>query len=295
MKLAILFWFYKEPQVCKNRLEILRRYNTDMPVYGLYGGDPKEANRYRLTLGEYLDDFYVFDQQEDINWKWLHGDLMIADWYRERGTRLSWDTIVIVQWDMLVYGPVSKIFSMLEEDQILLSGLRPIEEVEQRWSWVRPDNPDLRETYLGFLEYVRRHCNFDQKPLCCLFIVVCLSRSFLTRYSRVEQPELGFLEYRVPIYAQIFGTPFCTEHPFEPWWDNIDPFREDLVLNAAPRRISRRTILRHLINPKGARVFHPYSRISPIGKVQWARAYASAAFRTALEAGRSALARALMT
>jgi hypothetical protein len=295
MKLAILFWFYKKPQVCENRLEILRKYNPDTPIYGLYGGDPKEANRYRLTLCEYLDDFYVFDQQKDTNWKWLHGDLMIATWYRERGIGLSWDTIVVVQWDTVVYGPVSELFSMLKEGEILLSGLRPVEEVEQRWSWVSPDNPDQRERYLRFLEYVRRHSGFDQEPLCCLFIVVCLSRSFLERYSGVEQPELGFLEYRVPIYAQIFGTPFCTEHPFEPWWDGIDPFSQDLALNALPREIARRTILRHLMHPRGARVFHPYSRISPVGKRQWAQACASAAFRIALEAGRSALMRASMT
>jgi len=39
MKLAVLFWFYKEPEICHNRLEILRQHNPTVPIYGLYGGD----------------------------------------------------------------------------------------------------------------------------------------------------------------------------------------------------------------------------------------------------------------
>ena len=30
--LAILFWFYKDPAVCENRLDILARHNGDVPI-----------------------------------------------------------------------------------------------------------------------------------------------------------------------------------------------------------------------------------------------------------------------
>lgn len=136
MKLAILFWFYKEPEICLNRLELLRKNNSDIPIYGLYGGSLKTVNQYRSLLEPYLDDFYVFTANEDPLWKWLQGDLMIVDWYRKRGKDLVWDTIVIVQWDMLVLDSVEHLFSTLEKDQILLSGLRPIKEVENNWQWV---------------------------------------------------------------------------------------------------------------------------------------------------------------
>ena len=278
-KLAVLFWFYKEPHICENRLKLLRKYNPDMPIYGLYGGDPQEASDYEQLLARYLDDFYVFGQERDSQWKWLHGDLVIADWYSRRGHQLSWDTIVVVQWDMVVYGPIQKVFSMLQRDQVLLSGLRPIDEVEQQWSWTSPDYPDRRAEYLRFLDRVQKHFDFDSRPLCCLFVVVCLSRGFLDQYSRIEQPELGFLEYRVPIYAQVFRVPFCTDHPFEPWWDGIDPFRRDLPLMAWQRRVDRRTMLGHLLNPWGARVFHPYRELAPIGPRQWIYSCARAAAR----------------
>jgi len=35
MKLAILFWFYKEPEICQNRLELLRQNNPTISIYGL--------------------------------------------------------------------------------------------------------------------------------------------------------------------------------------------------------------------------------------------------------------------
>jgi hypothetical protein len=120
---------------------------------------------------------------------------------------------------------------------------------------------------------------FDKRPLCCLFVVVCLSRHFLDQYSRVEQPELGFLEYRVPIYGQIFGIPFCTDHPFEPWWDDIEPFEKGSPLMAWKRQVYGGTILGHLLNPWGARVFHPYRALAPIGIKQWASCLATAIAR----------------
>lgn len=289
MKLAILFWFYKEPEVCRNRLEILRQSNPSTLIYGLYGGDLIFADQYKSILEQYLDDFYTFSENKDSYWKWIQGDLMITHWYRERGKNLLWDTIIIVQWDMLVFGAVEQLFSMLKKDQILLSGLRPIAEVEDDWQWVSPKAPDLRQRYLKFLDYVHKKYDYNQKPLGCLFIVIGLPRTFLEQYSKVEEAELGFLEYRIPIYAQIFGISFCKNHSFNAWWVDIDPaFRaKNLVarawnslnlrlnpnpLNPAKREISLIPIFFKLNTREGARIFHPYGDIFPMTKQQWLRA-----------------------
>jgi len=182
MKLAILFWFYKEPEICQNRLEILRQHNPTVPIYGLYGGDLAAAVHYQSALSPYLDDFYVFSGAKDSYWKWIQGDLMITQWYRDRGHKLEWDTIVVVQWDMLVFGAVEELFSMLKQDEILLSGLRPVAEVENDWQWVSPKIPDLRQRYLEFLTHVRKNYDYKQNPLGCLFIVVGFTRTFLDQY-----------------------------------------------------------------------------------------------------------------
>jgi hypothetical protein len=286
VKLAIVFWFYKEPNVCKNRLEILRQHNPNIPIYGVYGGDLATVDQYKSQLDQYLDDFYTFTENKDSLWKWLQGDLMLTHWYRERGKFLSWDTVVIVQWDMLVFGAIEQLFSMLKQDQILLSGLRPVAEVENDWLWVTPKIPEHRHQYLEFLEYVGKTYDYQQNPIGCIFIVACLPRIFLEPYSKIEQPELGFLEYRIPMYAQIFGIPFCENHPFQAWWVDGDPIFQatnlfERAINLFHRRlnpnplnptrtdISLIPISRHLNTKTGARIFHPYQYVFPLKKRQW--------------------------
>ncbi len=286
MKLAILFWFYKEPEVCQNRLENLRQSNPNVSIYGLYGGDLNTVGQYKSLLEPYLNDFYTFTGNQDSYWKWIQGDLMITQWFRDRGQHLEWDTIIVVQWDMLVFGAIEELFSMLKQDEILLSGLRPVAEVEHNWQWVSPKIPVLRQRYLEFLAHVRKTYDYDQDPLGCLFIVVGFPRTFLEQYSKVEAPELGFLEYRIPIYAQIFGTPFCQDHSFQAWWVDTDPVFQEKnpvrrawnsvhlrlnpnPLNPAKREISLIPIYRHLSTENGARIFHPYEQIFPTTKQQF--------------------------
>ncbi len=271
MRLAILFWFYKDIHICENRLRLMRKYNPDVPIYGFYGGDPSDSKLYSSSLSRYLDDFYEFEEQRDASWKWQNGDLMLADWFKYRGKSLSWDTIVVVQWDMLVIGPIYKIFSMLKKDEILISGLRPVSEVQQ-WGWVAEDQPERRERYLEFLQYLKLKYNFKQDPLCCLFLVACLPRKFMEKYSQIENRELGFFEYRIPIYAQVFDTPLCMQHPFTPWWDRVEPMRWDSILRAVGIPISEYTIYKNLLLRRGARIFHPYHDVFPVAKFLWLRA-----------------------
>src|SRR3989344_1974126 len=73
--LAVLFWFYKEPGVCANRLELLRRTNPGLKIYGLYGGPQKRAGLFRKKLGNHLDDFYASPFRSS-DWKWINGTAM---------------------------------------------------------------------------------------------------------------------------------------------------------------------------------------------------------------------------
>jgi hypothetical protein len=290
MKLAILFWFYKEPEICRNRLELIRKHNPDIAIYGVYGGNIATVDRYKCQLEPYVDDFYAFTEQKDAHWKWLNGDLILTDWYRERGKYLPFDTVVVVQWDMLVFGAIEQIFSMLEKDRILLSGLRSIAEVEDNWHWVTPKLPDVRRQYTDFMEHIVKTYDYQQDPLACIFIVACLPRIFLEPYSQIDLPELGFIEYRIPIYAQIFGVPICEDHPFNVWWVDEDPYYHSkdfvhrfmnffiLKFNANSLRptfqptrsdISLIPIYKQLKSANGDRIFHPYQKMFPMGKREW--------------------------
>lgn len=280
MNLAIIFLFHANPDICANRLEILRRFNPDTPIYGLFGGEAEEEAKHRAALQGYLDDFYAFPDDRPTEWKWRNADQMIAEWYRARGKNLPWDTVVLVEWDMIVAGNLRTIYGSVKQDEIVVPGLRPLREVEHWWYQVNRRRPERRSEYLGLLDHVRREHGYDSEPLCGYTFGSCLPRTFLEKYATIASPDLGYLEYKVPMYAQIFGTPFCTAHSVPVWWDKpifawhprrrwnpFPPFwmipPAERALNAAKREIPVAEIQRQLRLPNGARLFHPVYGIVP--------------------------------
>jgi hypothetical protein len=124
-RLAILFWFYKELDLCAARVAELRALNPQTQIFGLFGGAMDAAAQARAQLGSLLDDLYVFSEDRDAHWKWLNGDHVIAAWMRDRGEALDWDTLVLVQWDMLVAAPVGDLFGSLRKGEAVFSGFDP--------------------------------------------------------------------------------------------------------------------------------------------------------------------------
>jgi glycosyltransferase involved in cell wall biosynthesis len=258
VELAILFWCYKEAEVCANRLRLLRHYNPSTPIYVLFGGEPAEAQRFETEFHPYVNDFYVFSEGKSPQWKWKHGDMLISRWFSERGYQLKWDSIAIIQWDMLVFAPVEKLFGHLKKNELLLSGARPVEEVKAWWGWVQPLH---REEYAGFLN--ENHLQ-ERDAWCFEFIVAAFPRAFLERFSGRKNPETGFLEYTIPTLAKSWGFDFCTHHPYTPWWHgNPQEFHEHpyrKMLNAGNVDCPDRYVLLHLLDPWGLRIFHPHRR-----------------------------------
>lgn len=255
MKLAILFWFYKEPEICENRLQILKKQNPDLKIYGLYGGDINEAEKYRKQLGQYLDDLYV-SPYEDSDWKWINGDLMILDWFEKRGVDLEWDSMAIVQWDMLVFDSIQNQFPNIKKDEIYLSGKRELDEkIENTWTWTMPDGEE-RKNYLEFLEYIKNNHNYEGEKICCLFIFQIMPRVFFKKYLTVKDKEIGMLEYKIPMYAKIFRIPFYEKDLGVHWSDKGK--LEEMPLNAWPIEIKKEYINTELKKEKGYRIFHPY-------------------------------------
>jgi hypothetical protein len=261
-RLAILFWFYRDPRLCADRLRLLRRYNAGVKIYGLYGGPVRDTGAFEQALLPLLDDFFSSPLDRPAKWKWRNGDLMIAEWFRVRGDRLEWDTVVVVQWDMLVLGDVRVLFSDLARDELVVSGLRRVEEVAAYWYWVREARN--HERFRAFKDYLRDRHRYEGPCLACLFLVVCLPRQFLERYSQIEEPELGWIEYRVPTYACLFGLPLRRMGRFDGWWSTAPdaqrtPRRERVLMaTGSGPSIPIRTVWYHLRQRRGARIFHPF-------------------------------------
>lgn len=254
MNLAILFWFYKEPEICKNHLELLKKYNPNIKIFGLFGGEAKDAKFYQETLENYLDDSYI-SPFNDPHWKWINGDLMIFDWFVKRGVSLPWDSIAVVQWDMLIFDSLDKVFPNLEKNQIFLSGLRVLDdEIDKKWKWTK--QKENRKNYLSFLDYVKKNYQYKELPYCCLFILEIFPKIFFEKYGSVKNKEIGMLEYRIPIYAKIFGIPFY-EKDIGVWWFSE---KNKTPLNARGNKINKDYILEQLNKKHGWRIFHPYRK-----------------------------------
>lgn len=255
INLALLFWFYKEPEICENHLNFLKKYNPNLKIFGLYGGEKAKSKKYKNCLNKYLDDFYVSPFQ-NANWKWKNGDLMILDWYVKRGKYLNWDSIAVIQWDALVFDSLINQFPDIKKNEIFLAGLKIIDEsAENQWYWTRPGSRE-RSNYLAFHKYVKNNYNYNGHLFQCLFILQIFPRIFFEKYLKIKNSQLGFLEYKIPTYAKIFKIPFYEKDMGVRWFD-----KRDRPLNAVPEEINQTYIKNELCKNNGWRIFHPYYKI----------------------------------
>lgn len=259
MQLAILFWFYKEPEICLNRIRLIRKYNPNSKIFGLYGGNKKDAKKYEAKLSGYLDNFYVSNLCDGTrNYKWLHGDLMILDWYQNRGIDLKkWDSVAIVQWDALILGNIKKQLPGIKRKEIFISGIRLLDNyIEEKWMWTRKGN-EKRQNYLNFKKYIRKKYKYKKKLLCSLFIFQVFPREFFEKWLAVEDKEIGMLEYKIPTYAKIFNIPIY-KHNLGVWWFNKKARRGETPMNAIGVEILKDFIDSELKRKDGFKIFHPY-------------------------------------
>ena len=231
-------------------------------IYGLFGGPVEDAPAASSPLASAFDDLYIYPQMESAEWKWRHGEQLIAAWYGERGSNLEFDSVFVVQWDMLLLRPISQLLPSLERGQALFSGLRSEDEVKSWWGWLNERDLDKGGESQRFREYVKERYLYDGPLMCCLFIVICLPRQFLELYLEAGSPADGFLEYKLPTLAKIWNIPTCTNHRFNPWWAN-DPAtkatpRHKRLLNAIGEEADLKLAFSQLLDSTSCGILHPF-------------------------------------
>ena len=158
---------------------------------------------------------------------------------------------------MLVFDSIKNQFPDLKKDQIFLSGLKELDRyTENHWDWTIPGKPE-RINFLNFLKYVKQEYGFDNTLMCCLFILIIFPRKFFDMYTSVENKTVGMLEYKIPIYSQIFHLPFYKKDMGVWWYEKKLP----LPLNAVPQEIVTSYIQAELAKIDGWRIFHPYYKM----------------------------------
>ncbi len=280
MKFVFVLTFHKDIEICQNRIRMLRRHNPDIPIYGVYGGEPDEEAAFRKALEGRLDGYYYFDEPKDGMWKWFNFDLLVTKWYTDIGKDMDFDSVIWVQWDQLVLAPVKELFKNIKKGEMFITGLRPAQEVMDWWCWVSKDAEQAPpghgyETYMDFLKHLKEEYNYSEEPVFSQPFISIFPREFLDPYSKLEWPIGGYGEYRMPMYAQVFGVPFYRSHHYEVWWpddpEQRNPSDEERVLTAWQGPLPLKRIMELSAGENGHKLIHPYSRIYPLNALDWLR------------------------
>jgi len=248
----ILFRFDREPLVCRSRVVGLRTFNPGTEIHGLYGGEGHRKTMTRAAgrqlLG--LDDLYV--SRHRGMWNWRNPDLLIREWFRERGHLVDFDVLHVVEWDLLLMAPLADLYGHVPQDAVALTCLTPTSSLEGRWEWLTG-----KENLLEWAS-LRSHAEAAWGPggpsMACLGAGPALPRRFVEAYAAAKVPELCHDELRLPLAASALGFE-RVDTGFRPHWfadRNEDPF---FHVEAHP--LSPQVLEGEWRRPDGRRAFHP--------------------------------------
>lgn len=250
MKRIILFRYHHQFERNREWLRFQQYLNPEIKVFGLYGGPPEDFQRAGEVLQDVLDHNFLL-QHLNPSWNWKNSDISYQSWFREFGHQLDFDQMHVIEWDLLYFNPLDKLFSIIPKGALGLTGLIPLAKIEKIWYWTR--NPKKRAEYLELLDFFRKHFGIVPQPFGMLGPGITLPREFLVRMAEVEIPDLGNDELRIPLLAQAFGFPMHDTGFFRKWFSH----REFRYFNSNAFIISQKNIEKQLKRKNGRRVFHP--------------------------------------
>lgn len=253
METIALFRFHKEPAICKNHLEIFRKFNPKTKIYGLYGGKKEDIDNFKC-LEEYFKNIYVIPV-DDPKWKWLHSDLAIRLWYRDVGKDIDFDSLAVIEWDMLVLDALENIYSHIPKETVGLTMPNLIKEVEDKWYWTstEPHKSEWQE----LLKIAKEKYDYREEPYGCIAGGLYLPKQFLESFSKIDPPELTHDELRLPLFCQILGFKFMNTNLRTKWFNES----EAKYFNANNEDIKISDIKSEFDKDNGRRIFHPIRKI----------------------------------
>jgi len=253
MQRIIIFRFHKFPLICANRLKLLKKLNSEIRIFGIYGGEDKDLPKFRRYLDKYLENIFVIKNKSSL-WKWKNFDLALRDWFKQIGKNIDFDMAHIIEWDLILCKSLEEIYSEIDKNELGLTALIDLKLVENKWSWTSKE-PSKSE-WLKLLNFVEKKYGYSNKPNGSLGPGPCLPKKFIEEYSNVEVPELCNDELRIPLFAQVFNFKCKDTKFYKKWFDD----EEKKYFNCVGRNIDIQTIRKERKN-NGRQVFHPFRKI----------------------------------
>ena len=241
MKSAVLYVFYASPHTCSLRLKLMRSLNPDVSFYGICTDRPENAHKFKPVLDE-LDDGWFFPFV-DPKWHWHNLDKVVCSWFVNRGVNLPFDRLLVLDWDVLLLGPVSAWTN--EVDKNTAKFIHVWKNVQPETNhWTSSENPQFVNFRSRFMEK-----NGVEPVLYNSFLFAyVVPREALLDCAQEVLGYSGYCEYRLPTILRSFG--YHLENLPRPQdWGRM--------ANVNGRSISRKVIRAEMARPDGYRLFHP--------------------------------------
>jgi hypothetical protein len=241
MKKAVLYVFYAAPRTCARRVRLMRSLNPDVNFYGICTDRPENQRKYKAVFDE-LDDAWAFPYI-DRYWHWHNLDRIIGAWFVKRGSELPFDRLLVLDWDVLLLGPVSNWTDPVGERNARFIQVYENKEPEQSM-WTRSTNP-------GFMEFCSRFKEKKGRPPVlhnAYLFAYALPRRALEDCAQEVQEYSGYCEFRLPTLLHSHGYELENLPRPKDWY----PFS-----NVNGRSISRKLIRQQMAQADGCRLFHP--------------------------------------
>ena len=198
----ILYRFHDQFDVCRERLRLLRHFNPDVPIYGLYGGRREDWYDARQSVKDAVVHLHMWSAA-DPHWKWLHPELAVKEWFRAYGDALPFDLLYEYEYDMLVCAPLHELYPPLPANGLAFHAEALTESVASQWQWTT--HRRFRRNYLAFCDYLAKRYGVDSIEQRILGPGQLLTRKFLTAFCQLEDCDLVHNEIAYPAFAQVLG------------------------------------------------------------------------------------------
>ncbi len=265
----ILFRFHRKPEVCRERVRVIRALNPRAQLVGLYGGPPSEFATHQKLVAPLLDQLCVATPS-DPYWNWMHSDLMVKAWFRRSGQAMSFDVLFDHEWDLLLATSFESLHADADPRTVRLSGLTPLTSVAQDWAWT--SWAKHRPAFERFCRFM--HERYQKPPQWASHGPgAVFGRSFLEKFAEAEHPSEIFdpmnSELTYPAFAEALGFTL-SDTRFEPDWSTAaGRSLGSREFNCEGFPITMGTIARALADPGGRRAFHPVGYGIQVEDLAW--------------------------
>lgn len=251
MKRIVLLRFHKNKELVQNRINIIKYFNPDIHIYGLYGGPIEEVETFKSYL-KGLENLFVLNS---LNAKqaWRFSDYGILKWYESVGRNIEFDLVYTIEYDLVILDKLTNVYKYNEgEKHVYITNLLELDKVIPESNWFQNPEFPVKECYefvdLMKSKYKLNNLYNSKAP------GATLTREYLEGYSKLNIPLIGFDEIRLPAIAQILGIEIKDTGFVNDWFDeesiDFQLFNTDNVL------VSKALLLKAYFSGYKA-AFHP--------------------------------------